>query len=249
MIVVGRAKESRGRDDHRVEMDLGLYIAASGMVAEQTRESQLSNDLANASTPGYKPDESTQESFGAMLLHNTQTGQQVGSLESDVASGETYVDLAPSAVHETGEPLDFAIEGEGFFAVRTPEGVRYTRDGEFQKSATGQLTDAYGNDVLSQAGAPIQVAANGKVPSGSLGVFEVKGAVKQGENLFTGKASGAGSGQVRSGALEESGVDAVQAMVEMMAALRTFQSGQQAIQTIGGTLQEAATEVGSVTGS
>jgi flagellar basal-body rod protein FlgG len=229
-------------------VDLGLYISASGMVAEQARESQLSNDLANASTPGYKPDESTQQSFGSMLLNNTQTGQQVGSLETDVASGETYVDMTPAAAHETGQPLDFAIEGEGFFAVRTPEGVRYTRDGQFQKSATGQLTDAYGDVVLSQSGAPIQVGADGKLASDALGVFEVKGAVKQGENLFTGRATGTASGQARSGALEESGVDPVQAMVEMMAALRTFQSGQQAIQTIGGTLQEAATEVGSVTG-
>lgn len=227
-------------------MDLGLYIAASGMVAEQTRQSQLANDLANASTPGYKADESTQHSFGSMLLSNTQTGQQVGSIEANVASGKTYVNLTPAAVHETGQPLDFAIEGEGFFAVRSAEGVRYTRDGQFERSASGQLTDANGNLVLSQAGAPIPVSAGGRVASSALGVFALSGAEKQGENLFTGRATGAATGQVRSGALEESGVDPVQAMVEMMAALRSFQSGQQAIQTIGSTLSQAATNVGSV---
>lgn len=229
-------------------MDLGLYIAASGMIAEQTRESQLSNDLANASTPGYKADQSTQSSFGEMLLSNTATGQEIGSLSTDVQSGKTFTDLAPAAIHETGQPLDFAVQGSGFFAVRTAEGVRYTRDGQFQTSASGQLTDAFGDPVLSQAGAPIQVGAGGRVPASAVGVFELTGATKQGENLFTGRAAGRASGTVRSGALEESGVDPVQAMVEMMAALRTFQSGQQAIQTIGGTLQEAATEVGSVSG-
>jgi flagellar basal-body rod protein FlgF len=229
-------------------MDLGLYIAASGMVAEQARESQLSSDLANASTPGYKPDESTQENFGEMLLSNTLTGAPVGSISTDVSSARSYTDLAPAAIRETGEPLDFAIEGEGFFAVRTPQGVRYTRDGQFEQSATGELVDSFGDPVLTAGGAPVQVPRDGRVPASAIGIFELRGATKQGENLFTGRASGSARGAVRAGALEESGVDPVQAMVEMMAALRTFQSGQQAIQTIGGTLQEAATEVGSVSG-
>ncbi|HEY1687878.1 MAG TPA: flagellar hook-basal body protein [Solirubrobacteraceae bacterium] len=229
-------------------MDLGLYIAASGMVAEQAREDQLANDLANASTPGFKAEESSQSSFGEMLLSNTLSGQQVGSINTDVQSGKAYTDLTPAAVHETGQPLDFAIAGEGFFAVRTGEGVRYTRDGQFAANASGELTDAYGDPVLSQGGAPIKVGSEGSVPTSALGVFELSGAAKQGENLFTGTPSGRASGSVRSGALEESGVDPVKAMVEMMAALRTFQSGQQAIQTIGGTLSAAATEVGSVTG-
>ena len=59
-------------------MDLGLSIAASGMVAEQVRQDQLSNDLANASTPGYKPDESPQHSFGQVLMANTEGGAAIG---------------------------------------------------------------------------------------------------------------------------------------------------------------------------
>lgn len=232
----------------RVEMDLGLYIAASGMVAEQARQDQLTNDLANASTPGFKAEESSQRSFGEMLLSNTVSGQQIGSLSTDVQAGKAYTDLTPAAIHETGQPLDFAIAGEGFFAVRTPEGVRYTRDGQFAASASGQLADSFGNPVLGQGGAPIRVGAQGRVPVASLGVFKLSGAEKQGENLFVGTPAGRASGSVRSGALEESGVDPVKVMVEMMAALRTFQSGQQAIQTIGGTLQAAATQVGSVSG-
>jgi flagellar basal-body rod protein FlgF len=230
-------------------MDLGLYIAATGMVAQQVRQDQLSNDLANASTPGYKPDESPQHNFGEVLLANTEGGQAVGSADMGVALGKTYTDMTPGSVQETGEPLDFAVQGNGFFAVQTSAGVQYTRDGQFTASSTGVLTDASGNPVLGQGGAQVKLAANGTVAPGALGVFEVPGAVKQGENLYTGKASGKASGSVRSGALEGSGIDAAKIMVEMITSLRSFQSGQQAIQTIGQTLQLAASQVGSMGGT
>jgi flagellar basal-body rod protein FlgG len=230
-------------------MNLGLYIAASGMVTEQVRQDQLSNDLANASTPGYKPDESPQHSFGEVLLANTEGGPAIGSVDMGVALGKTYTDLTPSSVQETGEPLDFAIEGKGFFAVQTAQGVRYTRDGQFTTSAQGTLTDTKGNPVLDQGGAQVKVGAAGTVPVSALGVFEVPGAVKQGENLYVGTAAGKTTASVRQGALEGSGVDAAKVMVEMISSLRSFQSGQQAIQAIGQTLQTAASQVGSLSGS
>jgi len=229
-------------------MDVGLFIAASGMVAEQARQDQLSNDLANASTPGYKPDSTPAHSFGELLLENS-AGQPVGSVSTGVALGQSYTDMAPAAMQTTNEPLDFGIVGVGFFGVRTPQGVRYTRDGQFATSAQGLLVDNSGDEVLSQAGAPIKVGADGTVPTGALGVFNVPGALKQGENLFAGAATGQAPGTVRSGVLEESGVDPAKVMVEMMGSLRTFQSGQQAIQAIDETLQEAASQVGSLTGS
>ena len=227
-------------------MDLGLFIAASGMVAEQTRQDQLSNDLANASTPGYKADEAPQHSFGEMLLSNTSSGQTIGSLNTDVQLGKTYTDMTPAGMQETGQPLDFGIVGQGFFAVRTAQGVRYTRDGQFTTSAQGQLVDGAGDPVLDQSGAPIKVGAEGKVPTSALGLFEVPGAVKQGENLYSGTAAGKPTGSIRQGALEESGVDAAKAMVDMISSMRAFQSGQQAIQAIDQTLQEASTQVGSM---
>jgi flagellar basal-body rod protein FlgF len=226
-------------------MDLGLDIAASGMVAEQIRQDQLSNDLANAATPGFKPDETPQRSFGSVLLANTQGGAAVGSVDEAVVLGKTYTNMTPGTMQETGEPLDFAIEGNGFFAVKTPQGTRYTRDGQFTTSAAGLLTDANGDPVLDAKGAQIKVGAGGTVPAGTIGVFEVPGAAKQGENLYTGTAAGKPTGTVRQGSLEGSGVDAAKVMVEMITSLRTFQSGQQAIQSIAGTLQVAATQVGA----
>ena len=229
-------------------MDLGLFIAASGMVAEQTRQDQLSNDLANASTPGYKADSSPQHSFGSVLLSNTEGGATIGSVDEGVALGATYTDLAPASIQETGEPLDFAVQGRGLFAVQTAAGVRYTRDGQFTTNAAGVLTDQYGNPVLSQSGSQIKVPASGTLPTSALGLFELSSAQKQGQNLFVGSVSGKPSGTIRQGALEASGVDAANVMIEMIDSLRSFQSGQQAIQSIGQTMQEASTQVGSLGG-
>ncbi len=229
-------------------MDAGLFIAASGMVAEQARQDQLSNDLANASTPGFKPDETPQHSFGELLLANTSSGRPVGSLTSGVALGASRTDMTPGGMQSTNHPLDFGIVGQGFFAVRTAQGVRYTRDGQFTVSAQGLLTDASGNDVLDQARRPIKVGADQTVSPGSVGVFSVPGAVKQGENLYSGTATARAPGVVRSGVLEESGASPAKVMVEMIGSLRSFQSGQQAIQAIDQTLGEAASQVGSLSG-
>jgi flagellar basal-body rod protein FlgG len=230
-------------------MDRGLYIAASGMVAEQMRQDQIANDLANASTPGYKADQVTQRSFGDLLLSNSATGQAVGPLGLGVTANQMTTDLAPQPLRETGEPLDLAIAGDGFFAVRTPQGERYTRNGQFSASANGTLVDGLGNEVLGPNGQPVKVSAQGTVSAADVGVFAINGATKQGDNLFTGARAGAGTGTVRVGALEGSGVDPARTMVEMIASFRAFESGQKAIQTIDDSLHRAATQVASPNGA
>lgn len=230
-------------------MDSGLYIAAAGMLAEQVRQNELSNDLANASTPGYKPDQAEQKSFGSLLLQNTLTGQPIGTIQTGVTIDKTVTDLTPATLEQTGQPLDFGIAGTGFFAVRTAAGIRYTRDGQFQADAAGQLVDQNGDPVLSQTGAPIAVSKQGTVPASALGVFELSNPVKQGDNLFRGQAAGRAAGVVRQGELEQSGVDAVQTMVDMIASLRAYQAGQTTLQTINQTMQENAANVGSLQGS
>jgi flagellar basal-body rod protein FlgG len=226
-------------------MERGLYIAASGMVAEMARQDLIANDLANASTPGYKADRAVQGSFGNLLLQNTQTGATVGPLGQGARIERQVTDLTAAPVKETGEDLDFAIEGDGFFGVQTAQGVRYTRNGQFTAGANGRLVDQRGNAVLGQNGQPITIGADGKVPEGSVGVFAVNNPVKAGDNVFTGAAGGRGTGRVRSGALEGSGSDPVRAMTDMIASLRAFESGQKVITTIDSTLQKAANQVGS----
>ncbi|HEY3019936.1 MAG TPA: flagellar hook-basal body protein [Solirubrobacteraceae bacterium] len=226
-------------------MDRGLYIAASGMLAEMARQDLLANDLANASTPGYKADRAEQRSFADVLLANTRTGAPVGPVGTGSAITSQGTDLSGAPLKDTGEPLDFAIAGDGFFAVRTPQGQRFTRNGSFQTDGNGQLTDQLGNPVLDEQGRAITVGTDGTVPPTALGVFAVTGARKAGDNLFTGTAAGRATGEVRSGALEDSGVNPARAMIDMIASLRAFESGQKAIQTIDATLDQAATKVGS----
>jgi flagellar basal-body rod protein FlgF len=229
-------------------MDPGLYIAASGMLAEQVRQNQLSNNLANASTPGYKPDSAEQQSFGSLLLSNTSTGQAVGTINTGVRIDKVVTDTSPSTLNQTGNALDFGVAGAGYFGVRTGSGVSYTRDGQFQSNAKSQLVDAQGNLVLGQNGQPITVSNKGTVPASALGVFNVPNVTKQGDNYFSGASTGKASGVVHGGELENSGVDAIQTMTDMIASLRAYQAGQSALQSIDQTMQEDATSVGSIAG-
>jgi flagellar basal-body rod protein FlgG len=228
-------------------MDIGLAIAAQGMLAEQTRQNELSNDLANGSTPGYKPQLSEQRSFDSLLLQNSTNGQTVGTLDAGVDIAKTVTDTASVPLQQTGQALDFGIAGNGFFAVRSPQGVRYTENGQFSLNNQNQLVDSNGNQVLSQSGQPI-TATDGKVSPTSLGVFNLSNANEQGDNLFTGTATGRGTGVVRSGELEQSGVDSISTMTDMIASLRSYQAGQSAIQSIDQTMQENAQNTGSVPG-
>jgi flagellar basal-body rod protein FlgF len=227
-------------------MERGLYIAASGMLAEQVRQNQIANDLANSSTPGYKADRSSQRSFSEMLLHNTSTGQDIGTLGTGVTIAQTTTDLDPAALRDTGEPLDFAVEGTGFFSVRTPQGVRYTRNGQFMRSPQGTLTDSKGNQVLGQNGRPVAVRADGTVATDP-GVFNITGVRKVGDSFFTGTAAGRANGTVRNGALESSGTDPARAMIDMISSERSYEAGQKAIRTIDETLQKAVSTLPSIT--
>jgi flagellar basal-body rod protein FlgF len=229
-------------------MDRGLYIAASGMLAEQIRQDQIANDLANASTPGYKGDRTAQRTFGDLLLASSASGQAIGSQSTAVQVDRIETDFTPRPARETGEPLDLAIVGEGFFGVQTAQGVRYTRNGQFQVAGDGRLVTAQGDPVLDRAGRPIAVAG-GKVDPRRLGVTTLTDPVKQGDSLVTGTPAGAAAGEVRAGALETSGADPARAMVDMISSMRAFEAGQKVIQTIDETLGKAATQVGTIQSS
>jgi flagellar basal-body rod protein FlgG len=231
-------------------MERGLYIAASGMVAEQMRQDQIANDLANASTPGYKADRVTQKSFADLLVSNTANGQAVGGLATGVAADKMVTDMAPQPLRDTGEPLDLAIAGEGWFGVQTDQGTRYTRNGQFGASANGTLVDGLGHPVLGQNGQAVKLNADGTVNAKDVGVFALgDDALKQGDNLFSGTAAGAAGGTVRAGSLEGSAVDPARAMVDMIASFRAFEAGQKVIQTIDESLHKTATQVASANGN
>jgi flagellar basal-body rod protein FlgG len=228
-------------------MDRGLYIAASGMLAEQIRQEQIANDLANASTAGYKGDRTAQRSFGDILLANSTSGAAVGRQSTAVRVDAVETDFSPRPTRETGEALDFAISGEGFFAVQTAQGVRYTRNGQFSLDPQGRLVTAQGDPVLDAAGRAI-TSADGKVDPRQIGVIALTNPRKEGDSLVSGTPAGAAAGTVRSGALESSGADAARSMVDMIASMRAFEAGQKVIQTIDETLGQAVTKVGAIGG-
>jgi flagellar basal-body rod protein FlgF len=228
-------------------MDRGLYIAASGMIAEQARQDLIANDLANSSTPGYKSDRATQRAFDEVLLQNTQTGDQIGALGQGVAIDRQSTDWTPSPIKQTEEPLDFAIQGEGFFAVQGANGTQYTRNGRFSAAADGALTTATGETVLGRNGQPLRVGADGTVDPGQLQVVQLANPRKAGEGFVTGQPGAqVPPSSVKSGALEGSGSDPARSMVDMIASRRAFEAGQRVIRTIDDTLQKAANDVGQL---
>jgi flagellar basal-body rod protein FlgF len=229
-------------------MERGLYIAASGMLAEMARQDQLANDLANASTPGYKADRISQRSFGDLLLANSTDGQTVGPLGQGSTIDKYETDLAPQPLRDTGEPLDLAIQGTGWFGVQTAQGVRYTRNGAFMADAKGNLVDQLGNQVLGVGNRPITVSSDGTIDPNKVAVFKVNNLAKQGDSNFTGTAAGTDTGQVKTGSLEGSGVDPARAMVDLMGSMRAMEAAQRAITTIDSTLEKTATQVGGLSG-
>jgi len=230
-------------------MDRGLYIAASGMLAELVRQDQLANDLANASTPGYKSDRAAESTFGELLLRNRASGEPVGSVGLGAQISEIRTDLTQGAVRETGEPLDVALVGDGFLAVQTPAGTRYTRNGQLALEPTGRLVTAQGFPVLDEKGREIvvkggdaSIAQDGTISAGGkqvakLGLVSLTGALKEGDTHFSGTAGPRpAETTVRQGALEAADVNPARAMVDMIVSMRTFESVQRVIHAIDETL-------------
>jgi flagellar basal-body rod protein FlgF/flagellar basal-body rod protein FlgG len=163
-------------------MDSGYYAAVTGLVARTQALDIAATNLANAGTPGYRAE---QEYFRSALMGpdaaDSQLGQTVNNY--DVLGGDR-LSLAQGALDPTGNPLDLAIEGEGFFMVQTPSGQRFTRDGGFHRAPGGQLVTASGDLVLSASGQPIPIPP-GEVTVGADGAVSVAGGVVATVGVFT----------------------------------------------------------------
>jgi len=174
-------------------------------------------------------------------------------------------DLSQAPLSQTGDPLDIALNGDGFFTVSTPDGIRYTRNGQLTEDAQGHLQTDTGYTLLGTNGKPIDVsaaksqddisiAADGTVrvgtsTVGTIAVVSLTGARKEGDTLFTG-ASGARPKDtaIAQGYLEGSGVNPAMAMVDMIVSLRAYESTQRVLHSIDDELGKAANSVGSATG-
>jgi len=155
-------------------MDSGYYAAMTGLVARTQALDTAAANLANAQTPGYRAE---REFFRSALLGSDQPDSQLGETVNNYGLlGGDRLSMAQGAIEQTGNPLDLAIEGQGFFMFETPSGPRYTRDGSFHRASSGQLLTRTGEPVLSVAGQPILIPP-GEVTVGADGSISVAGGV------------------------------------------------------------------------
>ncbi len=150
-------------------MQDSLYVSLSAQIALQRRLDTIADNVANASTSGFR---ATGVKFEDVVSGN---GQRAVSFAS---SGKTYLSGAHGAFTETGNPFDFAIQGSAWFGIETPAGVVMTRDGRFSMNENGELMSLEGYPVLDAGGAPIQLDPRGGPPKAG-----ADGSLRQGEQL------------------------------------------------------------------
>jgi flagellar basal-body rod protein FlgG len=255
-------------------MNLSLYSAATGMEAQQLNLNTIANNLANVNTPGFKrskiefqdmlyqkPRASGSDSGGGNLV---PTGTEVGNGARVAATSKVFTQGQLTA---TGEKLDLAIQGDGFFEVQRSDGtIGYTRDGSFKLNAQGQVVTVDGMPVLSgfqpvPAGGTLTIAENGQVSvqsaSGTQGYrltlarfANPAGLQSLGGNQYsetaasgtpeTGSPGEQGFGSTIQGYIESSNVNIVEEMVALIVAQRAYEINSKSVQSSDEMLQNVA---------
>lgn len=224
----------------------GFYNLTSGMLCQNRNLNVTSNNMANVSTAGYKRDRFVDTTFKEAMLDRTGnkdkgSPSQLGTIAMMKAADQTVTSFENAGYRTTRSPLDFAIDGNGFFEIQTPEGVRYTRNGSFILDNQGYLALEGVGRVLGHNGPiylgtdNISVNSNGSIYNNDTGrnlgrirVVEFANhqaqLVKVDGNLFIGVGGFVTNEKVVNGALENSNVEAVDEMVNMMSSQRALQS-------------------------
>lgn len=240
----------------------GVYHSTSGMNYLQYKQEVTANNIANANTTGFKKDNAFWRTLSSLSkISNMNATEQRNLDEVD----EYYTDFSQGSFNVTNNPLDFAIEGPGFFNVQTPHGQRYTRNGHWTVNQDKLLVTNNGYPILGERG-PIRITGD-KIWIEDNGNVNVDGAVvdrlvmtefknpkqlkKLGDGLFefagpSQPPSGAPATRIRQGVLEESNVNAIQEMVTMISTTQNFESGQKSIIMQDQTLDRAVNDVGRI---
>jgi flagellar basal-body rod protein FlgF len=239
-------------------MDSGYYAATAGLAAQAQALELVANNLANLSTTGYRGQQTTFRSLLAGSSAVSINPLNVAINNFGVLSG-SRLDLRQGSPVSTGNPLDVAIGGSGFFTVQSPQGVFYTRDGSFHLTSTGQLVTTQGNAVLGEQG-PV-IVPNGNVAISSDGTISVDGNVVDKLRLaefppgtnFTalgnatyavpeGSALVAADSSVRQGMLEGSNVTPMEGVVQLIAVQRNSEMMSRALSALDGELNQVAVQ-------
>jgi flagellar basal-body rod protein FlgF len=221
-------------------VDSGFYAACAGLRAQSQALEVAAHNLANVNTVGFRGEQTTFQSLVARAHPTVPNLLNLATNNYGVLEG-THLDLTAGNLASTGNPLDVGIEGNGFFAIQTARGTRYTRNGSFQVSNTGELVTAAGEPVLGD-----NVGNNGviRVPAGAVtispdGTLSVNGAIagkirvvdfpagtkltSEGGTLLSAPAASerlAQQASVRQATLESSNVNAISSVVTLIGVQR-----------------------------
>ncbi len=245
-------------------MDSGLYAAYTGVLARTQALDTAANNLANANTNGFR---AQRDYFRGVLASFSPETVEKGSMNEAVNRfgilGGTSLDLSQGTLQPTGNPLDLALQGNGFFQGSTSHGVRLTRDGSFQRGTDGTLTTLQGEPVLSASGAAItvptgniSVSADGTVSvstdagsaiAGKVGIMSYASSDLQAEgtNRFMaveGAKQIASTATVQQGSLEGANQDAVHGTMQLMMLQRQAEMMQKALSVFSNDLDKTASE-------
>ena len=250
----------------------GLYTAATGMMVQRKKMDVLTNNIVNAETTGFKKDDVESSAFDSVMLERINdpdisiVGTDAGQYSFGTHVEETVTNFTQGNIEDTGRSTDLALSGDGFFAIETPNGERYTRAGNFTVNAQGYLVTADGNYVLGKSGriyvgnSDFSVASDGTV-TGNLAVTDQLRLVtfadtgnlrKQGDNLYYSyngeQPRQTTSCSVHQGAQESSNVEAADSVVDMMTVYRKYEACQKAVTMNDETLGLAVNKLGRLGG-
>jgi flagellar basal-body rod protein FlgF len=242
-------------------MDRLTAIAASGLRSRMESLEMLANNVANASTGGYKADK---EFYSLYVAPEASDGEVTPTMP---LVEKPWIDLSQGALRVTGAPLDVALSGKGFFAVDGPTGPLYTRSGSFRMATDGKLVTSDGYPVRGASGLPLTLSSASPVaitPDGSvsqdgqaidrIAVVDFAGAdaiAKQGSNYFRAAdpravpASASGT-SVEQGKLESSNAGSADSAVRLVGVMRQFESLQKAAVLAGEMNRQAIEQVAKV---
>ena len=252
----------------------GLYTAWTGLYNEQKRLEVIANNIANSATTGYKQEGVTSQSFDDMLAikvrdYSVRNDEVIGTMPLGVKVGEVFTNYGQGSVRSTGNTYDLALDGSGFFKMRVTDTagndhIRYTRAGNFTITLEGYVTDADGNHLQSEAGDLIvptdaeividkdgSVYANGElIDQITITDFEDYNYLKKYADTMYEPVDGAteieATGSVLQGWLEQSNVNVVKEMTQMIAITRAYEANQKIVQTMDKSLDQAVNNVGRV---
>jgi len=252
----------------------GLYTAWTGLYNEQKRLDVIANNIANSATTGYKQEGVTSQSFDDMLAikvrdYSVRNDEIIGSMSLGVKVGEVYTNYGQGSVRSTGNTYDLALDGNGFFTMRVTDTagndhIRYTRAGNFTITQEGYITDADGNHLQSEAGdlivptdAEIMIDKDGSVFANgelidriTIRDFADYNYLKKYADTMYEPVDGAteieSNGSILQGWLEQSNVNVVKEMTQMIAITRAYEANQKIVQTMDNTLDQAVNNVGRV---